>query len=65
MSNCGGWRGLLGKGERMKEEIKEIFFSCLFLLKGEKASYALAAWGRKSDELSLWLIRTSPVVRWL
>lgn len=56
---------MLGKGERMKEEIKEIFFSCLFLLKGEKASYALAAWGRKSDELSLWLIRTSPVVRWL
>lgn len=64
MSNCGGWRGLLGKGERMKEEIK-IFFSCLFLLKGEKASYALAAWVRKSVELSLWLIRTSPVVWWL
>lgn len=55
---------MLGKGERMKEEIK-IFFSCLFLLKGEKASYALAAWVRKSVELSLWLIRTSPVVWWL
>ena len=50
MSNCGGvgGGGLLGKGERMKEEIKEIFFFCLFLLKEEKPSYALAAWVRKS-----------------
>ena len=44
----GGGGGLLGKGERMKEEIKEIFFFCLFLLKEEKPSYALAAWVRKT-----------------
>ena len=32
----------------MKEETKEMFFFCLFLLKEEKPSYALAAWVRKS-----------------